>query len=107
MRPAAARSRSSVGWWCLSPTGQPLVSLRRAQACSPISPDASPCPALLSTARLYDDKSRSDLRGTSGALAAGPDNAGYRRLGPRFYSGGTAILSLVHLMSVPGPPGCG
>ena len=42
---------------CLPPTGQPLVSLRRAQACSPICPDASPCPALLSTARLYGDRS--------------------------------------------------
>src|SRR3984957_17748711 len=48
---------------CLPPTGQPLVSLRRAQACSPICPDASACPALLSTARLYGNRLPAGSRG--------------------------------------------
>src|SRR6202035_2584817 len=53
---------------CLPPTGQPLVSLRRAQACSPICPDASPCPALLSTAPCMATGHRSDLREHIGCL---------------------------------------
>jgi hypothetical protein len=46
-----------------------------------ICPDASACPALLSTARLYGDRYRSNLWDHINALAAEPDNNGYRSSG--------------------------
>ena len=71
---------------CLPPTGQPLVSLRRAQACSPICPDASPCPALLSTARLYGDRSPQRSAGAHRVPWLAPIMLFIGGWGARFYS---------------------
>jgi hypothetical protein len=60
---------------------------------SSICPDASACPALLSTARLYGDRYRSNLWDHINALAAEPDNAGYQWLEALdFAPSGAAII---------------
>jgi hypothetical protein len=80
-RTAVVRTRMPGGVGGAAPRGVPLP-LRRAQPCSPICPDASPCPALLSTARLYGDRSPQRSPGGHRVPWLGPIILGYRGLEP-------------------------